>query len=80
MEETFVKLVGDLVANIGVPGALLMVLAYSWIKLQPHVIQFFTSTPQQLERIATSMTSLATKDDLKEVRDEVKEIRDRLIN
>jgi hypothetical protein len=72
MEETFVKLVGDLVASIGVPGALLMVLAYGWLKSQPVLLTFLTSTTKSLEQIAMSMVDL--RKDLDELREDVRKL------
>lgn len=80
MEDTFVKLIGDLVASIGIPGALLMVLAWSWIKAQPQVFQFLTGTNESLKQIATCMGGLATKQDVGELRNDVRDIKERLIN
>lgn len=72
MEETLVKLIGDLVGTIGVPGALLIVLAWSWLKSQPVLFEFLTSTTKSLQQIADSMQSL--RDDIDELREDVKSL------
>lgn len=73
MDEAIIKMLTDLVGSVGVPGAILLVLAYMGIKAQPQLIGFVTKVPVALEKIAGVMEDV--KEDVKEVRREVGELR-----
>lgn len=73
MDETIIKVLTDFVSAVGVPGAILLVLAYMGIKAQPHLINFLSQVPVALEKMGGLMQEV--KDDVKETRREVGELR-----
>ena len=66
VDNEFVKIVTELVGSIGVPGALLLVLAWSWVKAQPLLFKFFESVSHSLETLAHSQ---------QEIREDIREIK-----
>lgn len=65
MEET-IKLVADLIGNLGVPGALLVMFGWGGVKLVPSFIQFLEGITASLAKIEVTLAALVdTVDDLK---------------
>lgn len=59
------KAITDLVGSVGVPGAILLILAWAGKQLVPTLVKFFEGVTQSLAKIETTLVDM--KDEMKEL-------------
>lgn len=65
MDQALVKTITDLVGSVGVPGAILLILAWGGKQLVPSLVKFFEGVTQSLAQIQVTLIDM--KDEMKQL-------------